>query len=265
MSAEPILTCGIVSHNDQDVIAEAIGSVLNQEGMGHVCRLIVWDNASSDCTPQIVAELAARDERLQLVRHYRNLGFGRAHNRILAMVESDYHVFCNPDIYIQPGALAELVRMMEERPTVGLAAPRVLNPDGSLQPLNKRDPRLFDLFLRRFVPPTLRAPFKERLARYEMRDVGYDEPCEVPFLSGAFLMGRVRALAEVGGFDDRFFLYFEDADLSRKMRATGWTTLYWSGAVVVHHWRREAHTSLRGAGHFMMSALRYFNKWGWAW
>jgi hypothetical protein len=119
------------------------------------------------------------------------------------------------------------------------------------------------LFLRRFLPGVLRPLFRMRMERYDMRDVGYDHSYPVPFVSGAFMACRTTALREVNGFDERYFLYFEDADLSRTVQARGWRTAYCPESVVIHDWQREAHKNLRGTLFFSFSAIRYFNKWGW--
>ena len=261
----PMVTCGIVTFNNESIIEETLTSVLAQMGRGRVSQVIVWDNASTDRTVQTVENIAGDSNLVRLEKSPRNLGFGAGHNRILDLVNSDYHLICNPDITVSDGAVGELIRVLESQPEVGLIAPRVQFPDGRLQPLNKRDPSVFDLFLRRFLPGKFRPLFKKRMARYEMLDCGYEEPCEVPFLSGAFLVGRTDVLKSLGGFDERYFLYFEDADLTRELRNRGWSTLYWPGAVVTHLWKRDAHNSVKGGLCFVKSGFRYFRKWGWAW
>jgi hypothetical protein len=135
--------------------------------------------------------------------------------------------------------------------------------DGRLQPLNRRYPTVLDLFLRRFMPRTLRPLFKRRMERYDMLDVGYDHSYSVPFVSGAFMACRVSMLKTVGGFDERYFLYFEDADLSRAMQTRGWRTAYCPQSLVVHDWQRAAHKNIKSTIIFSCSAVRYFNKWGW--
>jgi GT2 family glycosyltransferase len=135
--------------------------------------------------------------------------------------------------------------------------------DGRLQPLNKRHPTVVDLFLRRFVPRFVQRYFSQRMDRYSMLDVGYTDSYDVPFVSGAFMACRTQVLQELGGFDDRFFLYLEDADLSRRVQKSGWRTMYCPDALVLHQWRRDAHRNLRETLLFCASVFRYFNKWGW--
>ena len=96
-----------------------------------------------------------------------------------------------------------------------------------------------------------------------MADLGYEACYDVPFASGSFMVCRTAALRAVGGFDERNFLYFEDADLSRSLQNAGWRTVYFPGATVVHGWQRVSHNSLRMALILIRSGIRYFNKWGW--
>ena len=120
---------------------------------------------------------------------------------------------------------------------------------------------MLDLFLRRFWPKSLHKLIQKRLDDYEMRDVGYDHVCDVPFLSGAFMFCRTGLLKELGGFDPGYFLYFEDADLCRRIQQTH-RTVYCPEVSVTHFWERSAHKNLTYTYHFIKSAYRYFSRWG---
>ena len=192
-----------------------------------------------------------------------NLGFGRAHNLAFEGVTSKYHVICNPDIIFRGNPLRTLQDYLDQHDDVGLLSPIVLNEDLTPQHLNKRLPTVLDLFLRRFLPKAARPMFRARLDRYEMRDVPYDAIVDVPFVSGAFLFCRSEALRRVGGFDPRYFLYFEDVDLSRSVQQAGFRTMCLPTASVVHLWGRAQHKSPRLALSFLRSGVRYFSKWGW--
>jgi GT2 family glycosyltransferase len=180
-------------------------------------------------------------------------------------LRSDYHVVCNPDIRFHGDIFTPLARFMEAHPEVGICCPKFLNPDGTLQPLNRRLPTVLDLLLRRLLPKPLEPVFQRRLEAYDMRDVGYDHACDVPFVSGALMFCRTRVLTKVGGFDPRFFLYFEDADLTRRVNLEGYRTVFFPEATVTHAWTRLAHKSVHGSRLFVTSALRYFRKWGLRW
>jgi GT2 family glycosyltransferase len=199
--------------------------------------------------------------RVVAVSTRKNLGYGRANN--LAIRDSvrrhRYHLICNPDVSLGPETLPRLERLLESRPDVGLCSPRIVGTDGKLHHLCKRLPSPLDLAIRRFAPATW---FASQRAHYEMRDQSYDGPMEAPFLSGCFMFFRSSVLAQLDGFDERYFLYIEDLDLSRRA-ATVARNLYFPDTQIVHVAGRGAHKSLRLLRYFGVSVLRYFNKWGW--
>jgi GT2 family glycosyltransferase len=195
-----------------------------------------------------------------------NVGYGRAHNWAIShSKESRYHIIINPDIIIFPEAIEHLVDFMDKNNDIGMVCPRVLNEDGSDQFLNKRYPTIFDLFARRFIPRLFHPLLKKRLDHYEMRDVGYNEICDVESMSGAFMFCRTKVLKAIGGFDPRYFLYFEDFDLCRRFQEKGYRTVYYPNAKVIHLWERAAHKNFKMMIIFTANMCRYFNKWGWEW
>ena len=204
------------------------------------------------------------DERIELI-HTKgvNLGYGKGNNLALEISEdSKYFLILNPDLFIIDDALEKLIQFMDKNLTIGIVIPKVLNEDGSIQYLNKRHPAIFPLFIRRFVPVKFHSLFKKILDEYEMKDFNYEENFEVPFISGAFMLTRKKNLLEIGGFDSRYFMYFEDADLSRKFQEAGFKTMYYSKAKVIHVWKRGAHKSKKLALIFISSMWKYFRKWG---
>jgi hypothetical protein len=192
----------------------------------------------------------------------RNVGYGRGHN--FAMEESistsQYHLVLNPDVSFEPTVLEQLYHFMEARPEAGLAMPRVLGPDGRLQMLCKLLPTPVDLATRRFFP------FKNLLRklndRYEMCETGYNEVMNVPFLSGCFMFLRTESLKKVGLFDDRYFLYAEDTDLSRRIHLQ-FQTLFYPHAQITHVHSRGSYKDFELTFQNIKSAVQYFNKWGW--
>ena len=193
-----------------------------------------------------------------------NAGFGRGHNKALEESSaSRYHVILNPDIVTDPSAINALVTFMDENPDIGMVCPRILNQDGTLQRLNKRYPTVVDLFLRRFIPKAFSSVVQRRLDHHEMVDVGYDEMCDVEFMTGCFMFCRTNVLRAVGGFDPQYFLYFEDCDLGRKFQEAGYRTIYYPKAMITHCWERASHKSIKMTWVHVVNMIRYFNKWGW--
>jgi GT2 family glycosyltransferase len=258
------ISVAVVTFNNRHTIADTLASLLLHLPQPAV-HIIAIDNGSSDGTQAVVRDYAARHTRIQTVFNTENIGFGRAHNQALNAIESRYHVICNPDIRLHTDVFTPLARFLGAHPEIGICCPKFLNPNGTLQPLNRRLPTVLDLLLRRVLPKALEPVFKLRLESYDMRDVGYEQVCDVPFVSGAFMFCRTQLLKQVGGFDRRFFLYFEDADLTRRVNRHGYRTVFFPNATVTHTWHRLAHRSLRGSWLFAASAYRYFRKWGFKW
>jgi GT2 family glycosyltransferase len=200
-------------------------------------------------------------ERVMTLATRRNLGYGRANNLAIrdSIKKHRYHVVCNPDITLGPNLLRDLCDLLERRADIGLCGPKILNTNGELQFLCKRAPSLADLAVRRFAPESW---FPQRRHYYEMRDHSYEEEIEPPFVSGCFMFFRSAVLERLGGFDDRFFLYLEDLDLSRRAQQLA-RNVYFPGNHVIHVHHRGAHKSLRLLLYFGVSMVRYFHKWGW--
>ena len=191
-----------------------------------------------------------------------NLGYGRAHN--LALRESiedgiDYHLVINADIGVKHEDIDYLHAYMERHPRVGQVMPKVVYPNGETQYLAKLLPTPLDVFGRRFLPE---AWMRRRNERYELRHTGYNRPMNVPYLSGCFMFLRTKAAEQAGLFDERYFMYPEDIDLTRTIHRH-WRTMFLPDVTVVHHHAKGSYHSLRLLWIHMVNMCRYFNKWGW--
>jgi GT2 family glycosyltransferase len=233
-------------------------------------EIVLIDNGPDNAARGTVESMAAamHGEAVQPIRvlsGHGNVGYGAGHNLALALAPArDFHLVLNPDVFLEPEAIAQALRFMAKHPDVGLLSPRVVGEDGALQYLCKRYPTPFVLALRGFAPRALRSLFASRLARYEMRDLIDAESVvmDVPIATGAFMLCRTQALARINGFDPGFFLYFEDFDLSLRMAAD--TRIAYVPAVRVVH--LGGHAARKGLAHvrmFAASALRFFRKHGW--
>lgn len=201
-----------------------------------------------------------------LIEGHGNVGYGRGHNLAIEQSTSDFHLILNPDIELDRDALAHAVKFMLDEPATGLISPMICDEAGRQQFLCRRFPTVLDLFVRGFLPARLRAPFKERLAHYEMRDTidGKNVVWDPPIVSGCFMLFRTDVLKKLGGFDPRYFLYFEDYDLSLRTHEVA-RVAYVPSVHVLHHGGNAARKGWAHIKLFVTSAFRFFNRFGWKW
>ena len=192
----------------------------------------------------------------------KNPGFGSGHNVALKISQTklyDYHLVINADVYFDEDVITPMIKYMEQDLSVALMMPKVLNPDGSIQRLCKLLPSPNDLFLRRFVRLRI---FEERSKIFEMHESGYNKVTFSPYLSGCFMLLRNDALVEVGLFDENFFMYPEDIDLTRRL-ALKFNTLFFPLVSVYHVHGRSSYKSFKMLFVHIYNIVLYFNKWGW--
>ena len=214
-----------MSYNSAERLREAVGPLTAIDGV----RVFVTDNASSDDPAAVLADLP-----VDFVVLDENIGFGAGCNAGWRRGDAPYVLFLNPDAAIDEGSLRALAGVLDRNARVGLVAPRILEPDGSLAFSQRRFPRLRStyaraLFLHRIFA---RAAWTDELVRDPS---AYERPSSPDWVSGACMLVRRSVLEETGGFDERFFLYCEDKDLCRRIRAAGYEVLYEPGATARHH------------------------------
>lgn len=247
----------VIYKNDLKLLQNAVDSFLKNTPDS---TLYLIDNSPTDRYATAFVH-----PRIRYIFTNKNIGFGAGHNlalkEILAEGHSLYHVVLNPDVYFDNEVFPKLFSYLEKHPEVGLVMPKVLYPDGRLQPLCKLLPTPLTLFTRRFLQffPALSNRMNHS---YEMHFSGYDKIMEVPFLSGCFMFLRTEALRNVGLFDERIFLYTEDTDLTRRIHQK-YRTIFFPEAIIYHYNDRGSYKNAAKLIHHIGSAIRYFNKWGW--
>ncbi|PLW66743.1 glycosyltransferase family 2 protein [Pseudohalioglobus lutimaris] len=230
----------------------------------------IVDNGSAPTYQQqltaLLDEFSSRGElRIDLLQLPVNLGFGAGHNRVLTGATGCYFLVLNPDVELDPDALALGCRRLQEDNSVVLLSPYAAGADGRQEFLCKREPSVLVLVLRAFFPGLGRRFFPGRMAKYEMSDVcAADAEVVVPLASGCFMLARSAQLREVGGFDERYFLYFEDFDLSLRLGRLG-AVVYMPQLRIIHHGGYAARKGWRHLQMFMSSGLRFFRQHGWRW
>jgi hypothetical protein len=227
----------VVSFNTRDLLRECLASLREEcarlpEGMS--AEILVVDNASRDGSADMVAaEFSGEGTPLHLIRSDVNLGFGVANNRAIEAAQGRYLVLLNSDAFFHSGALARAIAHMEADPTAGAGGARLVGRDGAWQPAA----RLFPSILRdAFVLTGLasRFPRSRFFSAAERTWTDPAVPAEVDWVTGAFMILRRAALAASGLFDPAFFLYCEEVDLCRRMKAAGYHVWYWPDIVVTH-------------------------------
>ena len=226
-------------------------------------KIYLLDNSEKDWLREHVnmEKAPVSSDKIRYMAMPENLGYGRAHN--IALRESAYHntafhLVMNSDIRVQAEDIDAMCDFMLENPQVGQLMPKVINPDGTQQYLAKRLPSPMDVFGRRFLPKWL---MKKRNERFELRDKDL-RPINAPYLSGCFMLLRTKAVVEAGLFDERYFMYPEDIDLTRTIHRN-YLTLYYPQWTIVHAHAQASYKDKHMLRVHIQNMCRYFNKWGW--
>ncbi|GLZ22443.1 glycosyl transferase [Burkholderia plantarii] len=261
----------VTYHPERATIASTLAHLLEacrvwQSERGGGIELYLVDNGGLPDLAEPIAALERAGVACTLLSGHGNLGYGRGHNLAIERARGHCHLVLNPDVDLDPDTLVRAAEFLDAHPQVGLLAPRTYDGELRLQYLCRRYPALLDLFVRGFLPGSLRRLFARRLARYEMRDQINDTDIvwEPPIVSGCFMLFRTDLLRRLGGFDPRYFLYFEDYDLS--VRAGRLASIAYVPSVrIIHH---GGGASRKGFAHirmFLASAFRFYHRFGWKW
>jgi GT2 family glycosyltransferase len=251
----PQLTVSIVLFNNADeAVKKTIASCLNTSLSLH---LILLDNSSTDDLKKL-----ARNTSIEYIFNNGNLGFGKAHNIAIrnAVEQSNYHLVLNPDVKFEQGILEEIFQFMEAHKDIGQLMPKVFYENGELQKLCHLLPTPVNLIGRRFFENKHWS--KKLNDKYELKGFHYDKCMDVPNLSGCFMFLRCEALKKTGSFDERFFMYMEDVDFTRRMHAS-YKTLFYPHVSITHGFEKESYNNSTVLRHHINSAIKYINKWGW--
>lgn len=254
--ASPISKLYIIDHSPGDEVSRYLKS---DSVSGQDATEVEKKEISDDAVTELRMLLA--DSRISFSRHP-NRGYGAGHNvAIRRSIEegAEYHAVLNPDIYWDDVVISTLTAYMDNHPEVGMMTPKVLYPDGSLQRNCKMLPTPLDLIGRRFLPKKW---MLKRNARFELHSSGYDHIMNVPYIHGCFMLMRNATLQKTGLFDERFFMYPEDIDITRRMHAVS-ETLFYPGVSIYHTHGAASHKIGKMLWIHITNMVRYFNKWGW--
>ncbi len=248
-----MVSVSIVTYNSADVIGRLLDSLFLQT-KGAELSVFVVDNGSADGTAALVREQFPQ----VTVIEQDNRGFGGGHNAVLSHLSSDYHAIINPDITLAEDTLSKLAAYMDENPDVAITCPLIRNEDGTVQDVPRKNPN-FRYVLSGKLQKYSRY-FRKKRIEYTMSDADVSAPIDVEFCTGCFMFIRTDVFKKLGGFDEQFFLYCEDADLTRRARKLGKATCM-PQAVAVHAWERASYHNPKLFRMHLHSLRLYFRKW----
>ena len=248
----------IVSYNGREHLRRCLASLLAHPPVAER-EVIVVDNDSADGS----ADMVARDfPGVRLLRMRRNLGFAAGANRGIREATGEALVLLNPDSEIEADPFASMLAYLREHVEAGIVAPRLLNPDGSLQLSCRRFPTFSVALFNRYSLFTRLFPHNRYSRQYLLSDWQHDSISEVDWVSGACLMVRRSILERIGLLDEGYFMYIEDVDLCQRVHRAGAKVVYYPAVSVIHHIGKSSRTL---AGRSIMARHRsmwhYYKKY----
>lgn len=247
------ISIAIVAYNNESDVRKAVCSILEHTALSISKKIYIVDNSTQPGTLHLLAE---EHPCVIYDRPPRNIGFGAGHNRVLPLLDSRFHAIVNPDILLTEDSLDILMRFLDET-SAGMAIPRMVDEKGIPQEACRRELTVLDMVIRH-----LPFGFRKRRAYHTMQDMDDTRPFPVPFAQGSFLVLRTELFRALGGFDEHFFMYVEDADFCRRFNEIS-LLLYCPYTTVIHRWERSSRKDRALRRAHLRSMIYYFRKWGW--
>ena len=254
-----IIGCIVIYDNEiseiKDLIKEFYKEDINQ-------KLVIVDNSEISKIKDQILEI---NKDIDYIKTEKNVGYGAANNIAIRKYEnaSDYFIVMNPDIFVKLSDLKKLIKFADEKKEFGIIMPKIVFPDGTNQYLCKLLPTPKNLFARRFLKyfKFIWKMMDKMNDNFEYKFTDYNKIMKVPYLSGCFMFCHYEKLIKENGFDERYFMYLEDTDLSRRMFK--YINYFYPDVEVVHTFCKASYKSTKMTKLHIKSAISYFNKWGW--
>lgn len=250
-----IVSASIVTYKTRlDELSRCIDS-MRKNG---IAPIYISDNSPSN----ELQEFCSKWSEVEYIFNDKNLGYGAGHNiaiRRAINMHADYHLVINPDVYFDEGVIEKIVHYMETHHDVAQLIPNVVYPDGRLQYAVRLLPTPANLLFRRFLPTGMTRKMNRR---YCLAFDNHKHEMNVPYHQGSFMFFRVACFEKVGLFDERFFMYPEDIDITRRMHRY-YRTMFWPEVTIVHAHKAESYKNPKMLRIHIVNIIRYFNKWGW--
>jgi len=262
----------IVNYNTKDFLLPCVKGIIENtpapDKGGIEYEIIIVDNASTDGSAEYIKQkLMPRFDQVRLIEAGANIGFSAGNNLGIKSSKGKYALIINSDILIWDNALARMVSFMDSHPKAGIAGPRLLHPDFSLQYFCYQFPDPLVLLYRR--TPLARLKFAKRaISKYLMQDWDHKDNRVVDWVQGSCMIVRKSAIDQVGLMDEQYFMFMEDTDFCRRFWQKGWEVWYIADVEIVHYHARSSadkfHKTIfnKLSWIHVFSAIKYFKKWG---
>ncbi|MGM0258455.1 glycosyltransferase [Enterococcus sp. AZ102] len=253
------ISISIVAYHSQKDIKKAVETIEKYTSQNISKKIFILDNGN---TPQEYSDIIKNNVDVAYINLKDNLGFGKAHNYLLNKENSRYHLILNPDVYFEEDVFSKLIVEMEQMPQNEkiVLVPKITDESNQLQMVYREHITLIDIIVR--VLYSKFKIFKKRYNKHTLTNQNYERNFEVPFAQGSFLFMHTEFFNELKGFDDRYFMYLEDADLCKRIWKEHGKIIYCANTTVVHKWEKGSHKNLKLANYHINSMIKYFKKWG---
>ena len=259
----PSWSAVVVDYQSGPLLVSCVRSLLADDSAGGPPEVVVVDNAGATTDPQAFTSstvLAAEFPAVPVIRPGANLGYARAANLGIAATRAPVVAVLNPDTEVAPGSAAALVERFEREPELGAVGPQIRNPDGTRYPSARQAPSTTDAIGHAVLGEV--APGNRFTRAYRQLDADPARSRDVDWVSGAAVWLRRSALDRIGGWDERFFLFFEDVDLCRRLEGDGWRIAYEPGGTVMHVvGASRSGRPVRSIYEHHRAAYQYADKW----
>lgn len=253
------LTISIVAYQNYEEIMQAVESIEKYTDASIDKYIYIIDNScyeESEGVRQEFVSFLKKWNDIEYLNMKANLGFGKGHNAVLDRLDSKYHAIVNPDIILLEDSFKKIMDFQEST-QAGMVVPKLVDEERVMIKAYRREITIFDMFIRYFCP----GMFQKRKDYHTMDEMDYTKVFDVPFAQGSFLVVETELLKKLKGFDDRYFMYMEDADLCKRVNEVS-TIKYFPDTTVVHKWAKMSHKSKKLFMIHLQSMVKYFRKWG---
>ncbi len=261
MSSTPLISAIVLNYRSPRDTVRCV-QALKKQTIADQLEILAVDNHSDDESIGFLRAQLSGLPDVRIVEERGNLGYGRGNNAAAKLARGQYLLIINPDNILPPEGLEKMLAVLKSDEKIGIVGPALVYPDGSIRPSARTFPRPGDLLRKRVFPKTWHATYQKQLHATEMMNVDW--------LVGACLLLRTDLYKELKGFDERFFLFFEDIDLCRRIHAKGKSVMYLSSLKVLDRKGRLSGSSIfslftrKTTRIHLASAIKYFWKWGFA-